>query len=163
LYRFAARDDPGHGGQLALPRTLLAVTGACVAIRRAVFFEVGGLDEINLPVAFNDVELCLRIGDHGYRVVWTPFAELFHLECASRGLDSDDPVKMERADREWRHMCKTRGSLLETGDPFHNPNVLFHSDYHEIPSTPRRLRPWHCIVEQVLNLNRYFPPNGAAE
>ena len=157
LHRFAGRNDPGYCGQLALPRTLLAVTGACVAIRRAVFFEVGGLDEINLPVAFNDVDLCLRLGDHGYRVVWTPFAELFHLECASRGLDSDDPAKRERADREWRHMRKTWGSLLETADPFHNPNLLFHWDYQEIPSTPRRRKPWHYIVEQVLNLNRYFP------
>ena len=68
------------------------MTGACVAIRRAVFFEVGGLDEINLAVVFNDVDLCLRLGDHGCRVVWTPFAELFHLESASRGLDSDDPA-----------------------------------------------------------------------
>ena len=83
---------PGYCGQLVLPRTLLAVTGACVAIRRAVFFEVGGLDEINLAVVFNDVDLCLRLGDHGCRVVWTPFAELFHLESASRGLDSDDPA-----------------------------------------------------------------------
>jgi GT2 family glycosyltransferase len=159
LHRFAHRDDPG--AQLALPRTLLAVTGACVAIRRAVFFEVGGLDEINLPVVFNDVDFCLRLRDHGYRVVWTPFAELFHLECASRGLDSEDPAKRERADREWRHMCKTWGSLL-TADPFHNPNLLFHWEYQEIPSTPRRLKPWHYIVEQVLNLNRYFPPMNDA-
>ena len=156
LHRFAGKNDPGYCGQLALPRTLLAVTGACVAIRRAVFFEVGGLDEINLPVVFNDVDLCLRLGDHGYRVVWTPFAELFHLECASRGADSDDPAKRERAEREWRHMCQTWGSLLETADPFHNPNVLFHSDYHEIPATPRRRRPWHYIVEPVLNLYRYL-------
>jgi GT2 family glycosyltransferase len=157
FYRFTRGDDPGYCGQLALPRTLLAVTGACVAIRRAVFFEVGGLDEINLPVAFNDVDLCLRLGDYGYRVVWTPFAELFHLECASRGLDSADPAKRQRADREWRHMCKTWGSLLETADPFHNPNLLFHWDYQEIPSTSRRRKPWHYIVEEVLNLNRYFP------
>jgi hypothetical protein len=127
----------------------LAVTGACVAIRRAVFFEVGGLDEINLPVVFNDVDLCLKLVDHGYRVVWTPFAELFHLECASRGLDSDDPAKQQRADREWRHMCKTRGSLLERGDPFHNPNLLFDWDYQEIPSTPRRRKPWHYIAEEI--------------
>jgi len=157
LHRFAGKNEPGYFAQLALSRTLLAVTGACVAIRRAVFFEVGGLDEINLPVVFNDVDLCLRLGDHGYRVVWTPFAELFHLECASRGLDSDDPGKRQRADREWRHMCKTWGSLLETADPFHNPNLLFHWDFQEIPSTPRRRKPWHYVVEEVLNLNRYFP------
>ena len=160
LHRFADRYDHGYCGQLALPRTLLAVTGACVAIRRAVFFEVGGLDEINLPVAFNDVDLCLRLGDHGYRVVWTPFAEMFHLECASRGLDSDDPAKRNRADREWRHMCKTWGSLLETGDPFYNPNLLFDWDYQEIPSTPRRRKPWHYIAEEISNLKQYFPLTG---
>jgi hypothetical protein len=62
------------------------VTGACASIRCVVFFEVGGLDEVNLPVSFNEVDLCLRVGHRGYRVVWTPFAELFHLESASRGL-----------------------------------------------------------------------------
>jgi len=78
-------------------------------------------------------------------------------ECASRELDSNDPTKRLRADREWRHMCKTWGSLLETADPLHNPNLLFHWDYQEIPSSPRRRKPWHYIVEEVLNLNRYFP------
>jgi O-antigen biosynthesis protein len=160
LYRYARRNDPGHSGQLVTPRTLLAVTGACVAIRRSVFFEVGGLDELNLPVVFNDVDLCLRLGHYGYRIVWTPFAELFHLECASRGFDSDDPAKRQRADREWGHMRKTWGSQLESGDPFHNPNVLFHWEYHEIPSTSRRRKPWHYIVEEVSNLNQYFPPGN---
>ena len=133
------------------------MTGACAAIRRAVFFEVGGLDEAHLPVTFNDVDLCLRLGDYGYRVVWTPFAELFHLESASRGIDIDDPVKRERAHREWQYLRSIWGSLLESGDPFHNPNLLFHPDYYEIPSQPRRRKPWHYIVEEVLNLNRYFP------
>jgi GT2 family glycosyltransferase len=160
LYRYARRDDPGYGGQLALPRTLLAVTGACLAIRRSVFFEVGGLDEINLPVVCNDVDLCLRVGRYGYRIVWTPFAELFHVECASRGLDSEDPAKRQRADREWSHLRKTWESRLGGADPFHNPNVLFHWEYHEIPSTSRRGKPWHYIVEEVSNLNQYFSPRS---
>jgi O-antigen biosynthesis protein len=109
------------------------VTGECVAIRRAVFFEVGGLDEINLPVSFNDVDLCLRLGDHGYRVVWTPFAELLQLESATRGLDDDDPAKRQRIDGESQYMRETWGCLLESGDPFHSPNLLFHWDYLEIP------------------------------
>src|SRR5208337_558664 len=141
LHRFAGKNEPGYCGQLALPRTLSAVTGACVAIRREVFFEVGGLDEVNLPVTFNDVDLCLRLGDHGYRVVWTPFAQLFHLESASRGPD-DSPAKRGRSQREWRHLRRVWGSLLESGDPYHNPNVLFHPHFHEIPSTPRRAKPW---------------------
>src|SRR5262249_8359526 len=103
MHRLADRNDPGYFGQLALPRTLSAVTGACAAIRRAVFFEVGGLDEVNLPVSFNDIDLCLRVRDYGYRVVWTPFAELYHMECASRGLDLADPAKRTRSRGEWEH------------------------------------------------------------
>jgi GT2 family glycosyltransferase len=157
LARLASRNDPGHFGQLVLPRTLSAVTCACAAIRRAVFFEVGGFDEVNLPVLFNDIDLCLRLGDHGYRVVWTPFAELFHLESASRGLDSDDPVKRERGRREWQHLYRTWGSLLDSADPFHNPNLLYRWDCYEIPSSSRRQKPWHSFVEQALSSNRYFP------
>src|SRR5580693_9264150 len=69
-------------------------------------------------------------------------------------------TKRERADREWRHMCKTWGSLLETGDPFYNPNLLFDWDYQEIPSTPRRRKPWHYIAEEISNLQQYFPLTG---
>jgi GT2 family glycosyltransferase len=151
VHRLADRNDPGYCGQLALPRTLSAVTGACLAVRRAVFFEVGGLDEVNLPVAFNDIDFCLRVGDHGYRVVWTPFSELFHLESASRGLDDTD-----RAKREWKYMQNAWGSLLESGDPFHNPNLLFAWEYFAVPSGLRREKPWHCVFEEVLNLNQHF-------
>jgi O-antigen biosynthesis protein len=146
VHRLASRNDPGYFGQLALTRTLSAVTGACMAIRRKVFFDVGGLDEVNLAVAYNDVDLCLRVQDHGYRVVWTPFAELFHLECASRGLD-DTAAKRELYGRELQYMRKTWGPLVESEDPFHNPNLLFAADRVEIPSTPRRDKPWHQFAE----------------
>jgi O-antigen biosynthesis protein len=87
-----------------------------------VFFEVGGLD-VNLGVAFNDVDLCLRIGDHGYRIVWTPFAELFHLESAARGYDTT-PETQALAAEEYRYFCRFWGALLDT-DPFRNPNVVY--------------------------------------
>jgi O-antigen biosynthesis protein len=161
LHRFAGRNDPGYRGQLSLTRTLSAVTGACVAIRRAVFFEVGGFDEINLQVGFNDVDLCLRVRKLGYRVIWTPFAELFHVESVSRGYDDfaelfqlesvwrkyedADPVKRQRGLREWQHMHKTWGAMLEAGDPFHNPNLLFEWDHLEIPAAPRRAKPWRTV------------------
>ena len=162
LCRLASRNDPGYFGQLALPRTLSAVTTACAAIRRPVFFEVGGFDEVNLPVLFNDVDLCLRLGDYGYRVVWTPFAELFHLESASRGLDNNHLTERERGQRERQQLRNTWGSLLESADPFHNPNLLFDHNYYEIPASPRRGKPWNYIVEQASNLSRYFPlMNGA--
>jgi GT2 family glycosyltransferase len=156
VHRLANRNDPGYRGQLAHARTLSAVTGACAAIRRAVFFEVGGLDEVNLTMAFNDIDLCLRVGDYGYRVVWTPFAELFHLESASRGLDDANPTKRERFLRELQYMRKTWGSLLESADPFHNPNLLFAWEYFEVPSAPRREKPWRSVFEEVLNLNEHF-------
>jgi GT2 family glycosyltransferase len=142
-YRLAERNDPGYFGQLVLARTLSAVTGACAAIRREVFFEVGGLDEANLPVTFNDVDLCLRVGHRGYRVVWTPFAELLHIECASRGLDREDRAKRERTHGELKYFQGTWEHLLDSGDPFHNPNLLFSWHGFEIPSSPRRQRPWY--------------------
>ena len=146
VHRLADRNDPGYFGQLALARTLSAVTAACSAIRRAVFFEVGGFDEINLPVAFNDIDLCLRLGDYGYRVVWTPFAELFHSESASRGKETANPATRERFLRELEHLRQTWGAMLESADPFHNPNLLFHPDYFETPSSPRREKPWRRLA-----------------
>ncbi len=127
--------DAGPNGELALTRTVSAVTGACLALRRSVFFEVGGLDE-NLQVAFNDIDLCMRIGDHGYRIVWTPFAELFHLENASRG--PDDPLEKTK---ELQYFCRVWGSLMET-DPFHNKNVIYGWNTKFAFAQPRRARPW---------------------
>jgi O-antigen biosynthesis protein len=146
VHRLVERNDPGYRYQLALTRTLSAVTAACVAIRAAVFFEIGGFDEVNLPVAFNDVDLCLRLGDYGYRVVWTPFAELFHLESASRGKEDVNLATSERILGEMKHLKKSWGSLLEFADPFHNPNLLFHPNYFEMPTPPRRTKPWHQPV-----------------
>jgi glycosyltransferase involved in cell wall biosynthesis len=151
LCRLASKNDPGYFGQLALPRTLSAVTGACVAIRRSVFLEVGGFDEVNLSVAFNDVDLCLRLGDYGYRVIWTPFAELFHLKSETPKLEHDDLTGRAR-----QHLRNTWGLLLESADPFHNPNVLFAWDYHKIPAPPRRRKPWRDLGEQALSLQDIF-------
>jgi O-antigen biosynthesis protein len=155
VHRLANRNDPGYRGQLALARTLSAVTGACAAIRREVFFEVGGLDEVNLAMAFNDIDLCLRVGDYGYRVVWTPFAELFHLESASPGLD-DDPAKRSGLMRELQYMQETWGSLMESADPFYNPNLLFAGEYFEVPSAPRRQKPWQSVFKEYLKLRETF-------
>jgi GT2 family glycosyltransferase len=145
LYCLASKNETGYFGQLVLSRTLSAVTGACAAIRRSVFLEVGGLDEVNLAIAFNDIDLCLRLGDRGYRIVWTPFAELFHLESASRG-QNDSPAKQAQFTRELRYMRRTWGSLLHSGDPFHNPNLLFTGGHIEIPSSPRREKPWRRVT-----------------
>jgi GT2 family glycosyltransferase len=117
-----------------LQQELSAVTGACLVVRRDVFDEVGELDE-QIAVAFNDVDLCLRIRAAGYRNIWTPFAELIHHESASRGYE-DNPEKLARFQREIRFMQDRWGATLET-DPYYNPNLSMRiGDYTFAP--PRR-------------------------
>ena len=79
--------------------SLASLPLACSMPKR-VFHEVGGFDEVNLMVAFNDVDLCLKIREAGYSIVWTPYAELYHLESASRGYDYADRERAERAAKE---------------------------------------------------------------
>ena len=99
VFRDAAADDPGYLDMLASVRTVSAVTGACLALRRSVFDEVGGIEQEALRVTCSDVDLCLRVRERGYRVVWTPFARLWHDELSTRGAD-DTPEKVARAARE---------------------------------------------------------------
>lgn len=149
LLRFAPADDPGYGGQLALTQALSAVTGACMMLRREIYEEVGGLDE-SLTVGFNDIDLCLRIQDAGYRIVWTPHAVLAHRESASRGMDVAEPQR-RRADGELRFMQRRWGEMLEQ-DPYHNPNLMLYNDTghgRAQLSVPRRTPPWRRAVEAV--------------
>jgi GT2 family glycosyltransferase len=141
LMRFAGSGDPGPFGELAVARDVSAVTGACLAIRRAVFDEIGGLDAEAFPVAFNDIDLCFRARAHGYRVIWTPHAELFHLESATRGYE-DTPEKQARLLSELHELVRVWGAMTEE-DPFLNPNL--HLDFGggvSFASPPRRVRPW---------------------
>ncbi len=102
VYARAPLVAPGHGGRVRVAQGLSAVTGACMLVRRSVFEQVGGLDE-QLQVAFNDIDFCLRLREAGYRNVWTPFAELYHHESASRGTDAS-PEKAKRFQGEVMHM-----------------------------------------------------------
>ncbi|HEY0179039.1 MAG TPA: glycosyltransferase family 2 protein, partial [Dokdonella sp.] len=90
-YSGMQRGYPGNMGRARLVQAMTAVTGACMAVRRSVYEQVGGLDE-SLAVAFNDIDFCLRVEQAGYRNLWTPFAELYHHESASRGYE-DTPEK----------------------------------------------------------------------
>ena len=82
-----ATDDPGYIARAICAQELSAVTAACMLCRRTVFEQVGGFDENELPVAFNDVDLCLRASEAGYRVIWTPSSVAEHRESLSRGDD----------------------------------------------------------------------------
>ncbi len=141
LERLAARGEAGYLGQLRVARSLSAVTGACLAIRRDVYQEVGGLDEDHMAITFSDIDLCLRLGDLGYKIIWTPFAELVHHESASRKTrDQCGPEELAREERERQYFCRTWGRLARTDDPFHNPNLRFGWNEVCIPVFPPRAR-----------------------
>jgi GT2 family glycosyltransferase len=93
-----------------------------------VFEQAGGFDE-SFVLAFNDVDLCLQIQALGYRVIWTPEAELYHLESKTRGYE-DTPEKLARFGREYRLFVAKWGRYLQSGDPYYNPNFrLDRADY----------------------------------
>jgi GT2 family glycosyltransferase len=132
--------NPGFCRRVQLLQNLTAVTAACMVLRRAVFDDVGGLDEDNLSVAFNDIDFCLRLVERGYRNVWTPFAELYHHESASRGPDTA-PDKVARFAREIDYMKSRWGrSLLE--DPNFNPNLSLDTERVQLSFPPRVTKPW---------------------
>ncbi|MFN3512982.1 MAG: glycosyltransferase family 2 protein [Phenylobacterium sp.] len=140
LYAGARSVTRSYYSHLRLARNVSAVTAACLAMRKAVFEEVGGFDEENLAVAFNDVDLCLRIRERGYQIVWTPRAALIHLESASRGSDTHG-AKAQRFGREIAYMRDRWGAVLDN-DPYYGPNFdPAHVDYR-LATPPRRVRPW---------------------
>ena len=104
-----------------LIENLSAVTAACMMLRKEVFEEVGGFDE-NLSVAFNDVDLCLKIREKGYLIVYTPYAELYHHESLSRGYE-DTPEKQTRFLREVEYVREKWGDVIDEGDSYYNPNL----------------------------------------
>lgn len=134
IYAGMPRGYHGHGARAWVAQELSAVTGACLLVRRRVFEEVGGLDE-RLQVAFNDIDFCLRLREHGYHNVWTPFAELYHHESASRGSE-DTEEKKARFAGEIQFM-KDRWVTVLQNDPAYNPNLSLQSLNFELAFPPR--------------------------
>jgi GT2 family glycosyltransferase len=121
-------ESSGYFGRLLLTQNISAVTAACLLVRRSVFEQVGGLDDENLAVAFNDVDFCLKVRQKGYRNLWTPYAELYHHESLSRGQE-DSPEKIQRFQSEIQFMKEKWGPAL-AGDPYYNPNLSYeHEDF----------------------------------
>jgi GT2 family glycosyltransferase len=116
-------DHSSHGymGRIKIIQNLSAVTAACMMVKRTVFDEVGGFDE-SLAHAFNDVDLCLKMREKGYVNVYTPYAELYHHESASRGVE-DTPERKARFTREVEIMKSRWKQVLEAGDPYYSPNL----------------------------------------
>lgn len=127
VQRHLPKDSPGYFGRLWLVYNPSAVTAAVMLVRKEVFDAVDGLDEEGLPVAFNDVDLCLKVQCAGYRNLWTPFAELYHHESVSRGSD-ETPEKRARFARECEVMRKRWGPQLAE-DRNYNRNLAL--DRHD--------------------------------
>ncbi len=124
-HQFFPFDHPGYFGRLAVRQSYSAVTAACLVVRRETYDRVGGLNETDLAVAFNDVDFCLKVREAGYNNIWTPYAELYHHESISRGLEST-PEKRERFQREVEYM-KKRWRAERFLDPAYNPNLTLES------------------------------------
>ncbi len=120
-HKYFSGGHHGYFSRLKLIQDISAVTAACLLVRRDVYDAVGGLDELNLTVAFNDVDFCLNVRELGYRNLWTPFSELYHHESISRGHE-DTPEKKERFQREVEYMKNRWGEILKN-DPYYNPNL----------------------------------------
>jgi len=118
-FRYAAMDDPGYFGLARTQRNVIAVTGACLLVRRATFDRLGGFDEAH-EVINNDLDFCLRAHEAGLLTVFTPHATLIHHELASRG-EIGDTYDTERFDKRWR-------LRFAAGDPFHNKNLSRRTD-----------------------------------
>ena len=134
-YRGQPADTSGHVNRARLVQELSAVTAACLAMRHEVFHEVGGFDE-RFAVAYNDVDLCLRVRQAGWRVVWTPHAELVHHESVSRGVEPS-PGEKPRVDLEDRLMRERWGDWLDA-DPAYNPNLESCTSASGLAFPPRR-------------------------
>lgn len=133
-------NTPGYFGRLLLAQDISCVTGACMLVRRTVFDSIAGFDQEHLAVAFNDVDLCIRIRGSGHRIIWTPLASLTHHESKSRGQDTVGD-KLERFKREIAYMRERWGKVLDH-DPFWNPNLSLESSDPQLSFPPRVSRPW---------------------
>ena len=140
VYSGAARTDPGYFWRLQLTQELSCVTAACMAVAKNVFDQVGGFNEANVAVAYNDVDLCLRIRKASYRIIWTPYAELYHFESKTRGSDQV-PAQIARFLGEAAYM-RQRWAEQIADDPFFNPNLSLEHTRPEPAFPPRTPKPW---------------------
>ncbi len=127
-FRYHKRGKFAYCGRLQHVQNLSAVTGACMMTRRDAFEAVGGFDE-KLAVSYGDVDFCLRLRKAGYLVVWTPYAELYHRESASRGYE-DAPEDKPKREAELKLFRERWSRELAEGDPYYNPNLtLLRGDF----------------------------------
>lgn len=116
------RDHLGYMGRLKIIQNFMAVTGACLLTSKKIFDSLTGFDE-NLVLAFNDIDYCYRVCNKGYRIVWTPYAELYHHESLTRGYENT-PEKIERFNKEFNYLKDRWGGLIRQGDKMFPMQIL---------------------------------------
>ena len=119
------RGTTGYCHRIICAQDYSAVTAACMMVKKSAFDAVGGLSE-ELAVAFNDIDFCMKLRKAGYLIVYNPYAELYHYESKSRGLE-DTPEKVARFNKEIATFEKKWPEILENGDPYYNPNLTLKS------------------------------------
>ncbi|WP_313916708.1 glycosyltransferase family 2 protein [Tahibacter sp.] len=142
-YLCKPRNSQGQMNRACVVQNLSCVTAACLLLRKSVYDEVHGLDE-GLRVAFNDTDFCLRIREAGYRNLWSPWAQLYHHESASRGQE-DSPEKLARFNGEVDFMRKRWGDMIEQ-DPAYNPNLSLTIESFALSWPPRVVYPFRAGV-----------------
>lgn len=124
------QNHPGYFSRANAIQNLSAVTAACMMVRKNTFELIGGFNEENLAIAFNDVDFCLQVRQRGLLIIYTPYAKLYHYESISRGAE-DSPEKVERFNQEIRYMQNYWGDIL-LKDPCYNPNLTLKSENFSI-------------------------------
>ena len=137
-FRHLSVNGTTYFGLHMVVRNCSAVTGACAMIRRSVFEEVGGFDE-NLEVAYGDIDLCLRVKEKGYRIIYTPYAMLYHHECATR--------KKLHPPEDEEYMIRKWGDLIIKGDPYYNPNLTLLRENYSLSPNGSHIRPLAILLD----------------
>ena len=144
-HKYKKKGGSGYLFRTSTVQDFSGVTGACLLVKTAVYDEMHGLDE-QFAVAFNDVDFCLRVRDAGYRIVWTPYAELIHYESKSRGGDEKDPVKAARFAAEQQRLYTIHGKENILDDPYYNPNLTRDREDFSESDDLRRLKEGRVTV-----------------
>lgn len=130
------RSSNGYFGRASLVSEFMAVSGACLLMKKDTYLDLGGLNEIDLKIACNDVDLCLKAKAAGFRNIWTPFAVLIHHESVSRGYE-DDPIKIARFASEVKYMRNKWGDIF-VNDPMYSPNLTLDREDFSFAWPPRK-------------------------
>ncbi len=138
-FHFLHPQSGEDNGLLRERREISAVTAACLLTRKSLWIQIGGMDESNLMVAFNDVDYCVKVRRVGYTIVWTPHSAMLHRESVSRGSDNT-PEKLRRFAREEQTVYQRWGDILRN-DPYHNPNLSLIAEDFVLEACPRDLSP----------------------